>query len=61
METFSIMVLNDGSTYSSVAGCRILVLTKEAFKFLENGDLEIRDLEHDSARYVRHLIEFSGD
>jgi len=61
METFSIMVLNDGSTYSSVAGCRILVLTKEAFQFLENGDLEIRDIEHDSARYVRHLIEFSGD
>ena len=61
METFSIMVLNDGSTYSSVAGCRILVLTKEAFDLLENGEVEIRDIEHDSARYVRHSIRFSGD
>lgn len=59
--TFSIMVLNDGSTYSSVAGCRILVLTKEAFDLLENGEVEIHDLEHDSRKYVRHLIEFSGD
>jgi hypothetical protein len=60
METFAIMVLNDGSTYSGVEGCKILILNKEAFQFLENGDLEIRDLVHDSRRYIVHTIEMGN-
>jgi len=42
--TYTIVVLNDGQTFSSIDGCQILTITENAMKLLENGDLNVTDI-----------------
>ena len=56
MNTYQILVLNDGDTYTAVDGCQILTITEKAFEMLENGDIELRDIVHDSRSFIVHRI-----
>ena len=54
MKTTKIVVLNDGSTYSSLEGCRIIELTEKGVEQLEvNGDLrDVKGREVISSREI---------
>ena len=56
MNTYQILVLNDGDTYTAVDGCQILTITEKAFEMLENGDIKLRDIVHDSRSFIVHRI-----
>jgi hypothetical protein len=59
MNTYTIVVLNDGDTYSGINGCKIITVTEEAINALDNGDVTIKDIVHDSRKYVLSNIELS--
>jgi hypothetical protein len=60
METYTIVVLNDRETYSTINYCRILTITSEGLNALESGST-IRDLELDSRNLIVSRIElFEG-
>ena len=40
----TIVVLNDGETYTSVKGCSICVITDEQAEQLESGEIACKDL-----------------
>jgi hypothetical protein len=44
MQTYTIVVLNDGETYSSLPGCEILVLDEKAMQMIEVGDATVIDI-----------------
>ena len=46
-ETYTVMVLNDGSTYSSVDGCEIITITQKALDMLEQDGYEPKDIPGD--------------
>ena len=37
MKTYTIMILNDGSTYTSVDGCEIVTISEAAMNMLDEG------------------------
>lgn len=58
METYTIVVLSDGETYSGIHHCQIMTITKEGLDALESGS-NIRDLEKDSRNLIVSRIELS--
>lgn len=55
--TYTIVVLSDGRTYSGIGGCQILTITEEAINALDNGKATIKDLERDSRNPILSRIE----
>jgi len=43
-ETVSVVVLNDGETFSGLEGCCIVVLTKDQLERVSNGSEKIYDV-----------------
>jgi hypothetical protein len=54
--TYTIMVLEDGETYSNVDGCEILVLNEEGMDLLDSG-AEPSDLMQE---HIIHTIKFDA-
>ena len=53
MKTYTIVVLNDGKTYSAISGCQILTVTEEAINALDGPwPATIRDLERDPRKPI---------
>jgi hypothetical protein len=60
MEAYTIVVLNDRETYSTINYCQILTITSEGMEALESG-LKLRDLQLDPRNLVVSRIElFEG-
>ena len=57
MKTYTIVVLNDGKTYSAISGCQILTVTEEAINALDDGKATIRDLERDPRKPILSRIQ----
>lgn len=53
-----IIVLDDGETYSSAEGCKILDVSDEMLSLLEEGMMKVSDFE--SGEYITELVSVGG-
>lgn len=58
MKTYTIVVLNDGETYSSMEGCEILVLDEKAMRMIEDGEVRVVDIKIDCPDSIKTCIGF---
>ncbi len=58
MQTYTIVVLNDGETYSSLLGCEILVLDEKAMRMIEDGKAGLIDIKIDYPDSIKNCIGF---
>ena len=56
MQTYSIMILPDGETYSDVTGCEILVVNEEGAQVLDDGG-DPNDIPQDC---IIHSVKFEA-
>jgi len=58
MQTYTIVVLNDGETYSNLEGCEILVLDEKAMQMIEDGNAKIVDIKISCPDSIKTCIGF---
>jgi hypothetical protein len=60
MKTYTIMILNDGSTYSDVDKCEIVTITQTAMDMLDEGH-EPKDIPESEILLSIHMNAEKGD
>ena len=55
-----LVVLNDGETFTSLRGCRIVELSDSGSKKLDFEGDELSDLEPEDIQYEAEILDFLG-